>query len=49
MWASTSGAVASFIGVAKTAGAIALTSTPEVASSLPADLVSLITAAFDAE
>ena len=43
------GAVLSFIGVAMTAGAITLTSTPVVASSLPADLVSAMTAALDAE
>ena len=33
MWASTSGAVLSFIGVAMAAGAMALTSTPVVAAS----------------
>lgn len=49
MRASTSGAVASFIGVAMTAGAMALTSTPVVASSLPADLVRPMTAALEAE
>jgi hypothetical protein len=49
MYASTSGAVPSFIGVAMTAGAMALTSTPVVASSLPADLVRPMTAALDAE
>ncbi|SHN56737.1 hypothetical protein SAMN05660350_00716 [Geodermatophilus obscurus] len=49
MCASTSGAVAAFIGVAMTAGAITLTRTPVVASSLPADLVSAMTAALAAE
>ena len=49
MYASTSGAVPSFMGVAMTAGAMALTSTPVVASSLPADLVRPMTAALDAE
>ena len=49
MCASTSGAVLAFIGVSKTAGAIALTSTPVVASSLPSDLVMPMTAAFEAE
>jgi len=49
MYASTSGAVLSFIGVAMNDGAMALTSTPVVASSLPADLVKPMTAALDAE
>ena len=49
MWASTSGAVSAFIGVSMTAGAIALTSTPLVASSLPSDLVMAMTAALVAE
>lgn len=47
--ASTSGSVAAFIGVAMTAGAIAFTSTPEVASSLPNDLVRPMIAALEAE
>jgi len=47
--ASTSSEVNAFIGVSITAGATALTSTPEVASSLPRDLVSPITPALDAE
>ncbi len=49
MWASASGAVSAFIGVSITAGAMALASTPVVASSLPSDLVRAMTAALDAE
>ena len=49
MYASTSGVFVAFIGVSITAGAIALTRTPVVASSLPSDLVRPITAALDAE
>ena len=47
--ARIAGSVAAFIGVSTAAGATALTSTPVVASSLPSDFVSAITAAFDAE
>src|SRR4051794_38019628 len=48
-WASASAPVSAFIGVSMTAGAIALTRTPDVASSLPSDLVRPMTAALDAE
>src|SRR3954454_993405 len=49
MCASTSGDVVAFMGVSITAGAIALTSTPVLASSLPRDLVNAMTAALLAE
>ena len=49
MYSSTSGVLVAFMGVSMTAGAIALTRTPLVASSLPSDFVSPITAALVAE
>jgi len=47
--ARMAGSVPAFIGLSTAAGAIALTSTPVVATSLPSDFVSATTAALDAE
>ncbi len=45
MWAAET---CSRMGVSIVAGVIALTATPSLASSLPSDLVSPMTAAFEA-